>query len=135
MENGIDKTIKQPLNIEQAGNVLKREKAKDPKAEAKKHKRPISQADPAIIRRDMHRIIDHFIPEFGQWRQVKTLMKLRVNGASIHEIAFAFGVDSSIVMALEAKGREMIMKGIEREPAYRVLPKMNPKSRVIYPVS
>ena len=129
--------LHKPLSIEQAGNIAKKAQEQDFLAEAKKKEKvKPTVADPKVVGRDLKRIIDHHIPDFGNWRQVKTLMKLRVNGASIDEIAFAFNVPKSTVMMLEAKGKEKIMKGIEKEPAYRVLPKnMNPKSRVIFPVS
>jgi len=125
-----------PLSIEQVSKVIKVAKSQDMEAEAKKKEKvKPTVVDPAVIGRDLNRVIDHFIPSFGRWREVKTLMKLRVKGASVREIAFAFNVPQTTVIMLENMGKDKIKKGIEREPAYRVLPKMNPKSRLIYPVS
>lgn len=129
--------LNKPLSIEQVGKVVKAAKSQDFEVEAKKKEKvKPTIADPQVVGRDLNHIIDHFIPEFGRWREVKTLMKLRVNGASVKEIAFAFNVPQTTVIMLENMGKDKIKKGIEREPAYRVLPEnMNAKSRVLYPTS
>jgi hypothetical protein len=129
-----DKT-KKPVNLEQLQNMINEEKGKDQMAEIKKQSDQMPDpaiADPAIIVPQLLAVINHFIPDFGRWREVKTLMKLRLRGASTKEIAFAFNVPESTVIMLEKLGQERIMKGIEREKAFRVLPKGNPKTRVIY---
>lgn len=126
---------KKPLSLDQVRNIHEQvAKKQDFLGEAKKKDKPITTVDPAIVGRDLHRIIDHFIPSFGQWRQVKTLMKLRVNGASIQRIAFAFNVPKHLVISLENMGKDKIKKGISRDPEYYVPDKnAGPKSRLVYP--
>lgn len=125
-----------PLSFNQAKNVLEEAKTQDFKKEAAKKDKPISNVDPLKVKYDLQNIIEHFIPNFGRWKQVKTLMRLRMNGASIERIAFAFNVPKQTVADLENMGKDKIIKGIEKEPAYRVKQKdANPKTRLIYPVS
>ena len=130
--------VKGPINLEQLSNIIKEENGKDQMAEVKKRSHLMPDpaiADPVIIIPELMAVINHFIPNFGRFREIKTLMILRLRGASTKEIAFAFNVPETTVIMLEKLGQEKVMRGIEREQAFRVLPKMNPKSRVIYPGS
>ena len=108
------------LNSEQAHNKL-REIRKNVKKDALARERPgPTIADPRRIAAELCAIIDHYIPEKGNGKLMKVLMKMNVNGASLNEIAYYCGAPLKMVEMLHKIGMEIITKGIEKDPSYRV---------------
>ena len=104
-----------PLTLEQAGNYLKeRRESGESILNSPEGMKP-TNVDRRKITFELRAIVKTHIP-LGDMR---TFMLIRIGGASVSEIAKAYGVNEDIVVKFEKLGMDYIKKCLSKDPSYR----------------
>ena len=111
------KQSKKPMTAEQVGNYLA-EIRKNARKDAKGREMPAPiYSDPKQIRSELLALLEYHLPPSPG----KTLLRMRIKGESLSNIAIAYRVPLQVLERVEQVTMETWMKAVEKFPAYEIL--------------